>query len=162
MPTAAAMTHRCEKFPRAGARDLPEQFWEETPPDHQHEADENRYLTEGERERSQQASIAGLQCVIRCVATEPERKRRQQHQHQDRHEVFDDQPTDGDAAVDGLQNAATFQRLEEHHRAGNGKSEPEHDPSGNTPAPKSSDTHAEQSGHDDLDDGAGQSDMANR
>ena len=48
-------------------------------------------------------------------------KAAQQHQHEDHNQILDHEPAHGDAAVDGFENAAAFQRPEEHDGAGYGE-----------------------------------------
>ena len=50
----------------------------------------------------------------------PERfgERRQQHQGQDHSQILDDQPADGDTAVDGGDSVAFLQRLQQYYGTG--------------------------------------------
>ena len=116
-----------KKLARTRARDLPEQPWEEPPADDEHERDKDRDLAERERKRFQQTPSAAPS--VRPLALPPSHadSERQQYQDQDHHQIFDDQPADGDAAVDEFENAAVFQRPEEYDRARDGERKAEYD-----------------------------------
>src|SRR6476469_11031097 len=93
--------------------------------------------------------------------TGPSSDGRQQHQHQNHREVLDNEPADGDPAVDGFQNVSVFEGSQEHDCAGDRQGEAEGNAGDNIPSPVVSNRTTESSGNGDLDDGAWQSDMAN-
>ena len=103
MPSATASTREREQLARAGARDLLQQPGDDAPADDQHQRDEHRHLAERHAERAQQRCAARLRAGAQCRRAIGER--RQQHQREHHHEVLDDQPADGDAAVRAIEHA---------------------------------------------------------
>jgi hypothetical protein len=78
-----------EDFARARAAHALEDPREDPRPQEDHQHEEDRELPERDRERFESA-LTGRSGRIG--------ERREQHEHEDHQEVFDDQPTDGDAA----------------------------------------------------------------
>ena len=76
------------------------------------------------------------------------------------HEVFHHQPTNGDAAIDGFDQASGFQSLEQHHCAGHGEAQAKHQCHAQTPAPHMSQAHAHDDGDQDLHNGTRDGDPA--
>src|SRR5690242_1662184 len=93
--------------------------------------------------------------------TGPSPDRRQQYQDQNHREILNDEPADGDAAVECFQNVTVFERSEQHHRAGDRQREAEGDAGGNIPSPVMSNRAAESSGNGDLDNRAGKRNTSN-
>jgi hypothetical protein len=83
------------------------------------------------------------------------RQRRQQDQHQNGSQIFDDQPADRDATVHAVEHTTRFQRLEQHNGTGARQRQPENQTGSPTPSPPPGDGHAEYGGQAHLHDGAG-------
>ena len=162
MPTAAAMTHNVKSSREPVRATCQRIHGKRRRPTTSMSTTKYRDLAERKPKRFQQLPIWGAFGKTACIATEPCRQRGQQYQDQDHRQVFDHEPADGDAAVDGVKNAAIFQRPEEYDRARHGESETEHDPCAETPAPKGCDHHTERGRNRHLGNCARQCDPANR
>jgi hypothetical protein len=118
--------------------------------DDQHEHEEQADLAQRQRERQTEAACAGVPGEAARIATEHAGEGGQEHQRQDRGEILDDQPAHGDAAVDGVQRVAVFQRAQQDDGAGDRERQAE-------------DEAGAQRGRDrDLAHGAGDGDLADR
>ncbi len=78
------------------------------------------------------------------------RKGGQKDKREHHGKIFDDQPTDSDAAHGGIDKVALLQRLQKHHRARHRKAKPEHDALANAPAPQMAEAHAHDRRDGDL------------
>ena len=146
-----------KQFARTGARHLPQNPREQLAAHHQHEDDETGYLPQRHGQGLPQAGGLGIR---RDLATEHTGERRQQHQHQYRDEIFHHQPADGDAAIERVEDAPFFQRAQQHHGTGHGQGQAKDQSATEGPAPPVGQAHAHRRGDADLQDGAGQRNLA--
>ncbi|MNT27402.1 hypothetical protein D3C72_1630300 [compost metagenome] len=82
-----------------------------------------------------------------------------QHQRQYHHQIFDDEPADGDAALVGIDLAAVLQRPQQHHSTGGGERQSEYHPGGDAPVEQLGEAEAEQGRQGDLYYGARDGDV---
>ncbi len=106
--------------------------------DQQRDRDERRHLGQREAEGHDQSLAARRMRISDHLAPERFGERRQQHQDQDHGQILDDQPADGDAAVDGGDGVAFLQRLQQDHGTGDRQAKAQAPP----PPPRSSPTPA--------------------
>ncbi len=102
-----------------------------------------------------------VQSVI-GLALEQAGQRRQQHQHQHRGDILDDQPADRDASAFRFDQPALLHRLEQDDGAGNRECKPEDQSTSDGPAERIGERHPEQRRQRDLADRAGNRDGAHR
>ena len=76
--------------------------------------------------------------------------------------VFDDQPADGDAAVDRVEGIAFFKSAQQHDRAGDRERQAEHQAGAERPAPQVRNARDEHRDHRDPPQRAGNGDAAHR
>ncbi len=146
-----------EQLARADARHPEQKAREQPPSDHQHENDEGRDFGERHSDDRPNIDVAG---GVRIAGAEQAGRRRQQDQQQNRRQILDDEPTDGDAAVDRLHLAALLQRAQQHHGAGAGEREAEDQRRAEMPAPIGGDADAERRGDGHLHHRARRGDVA--
>ena len=124
-----------KQLARAGARHLPQHPRNEPPPDARASTPRTpppcRASTATRQDRARRFHFGR-----RPLPPSHTPKRRQQHQHQDHHEVFHHEPADGDAAVQRLEHAAALERAQQHHGARNGQRQTEHERGAEAPAPQ--------------------------
>ncbi len=84
----------------------------------------------------------------------------QQHEHQDREQIFDHEPADRDVAGRGVQIVVIGQDAREYDRARHGKGEPKDDAGRPVPAERASDDRTETRGRDTLNNGPRDSDSS--
>ena len=147
-----------EQFARADARHPEQNAREQPPSDHQHENDEGRHF--GERHADDRPYIDRAGVGVRIAASEQPRRRGQQDQQKNGRQILDDEPADGDAAVDRLHFAALLQRAQQHHSAGAGEREAEDQRRAEMPAPIGGDANAERRGDGHLHNGSRRGDAA--
>ncbi len=92
---------------------------------------------------------------------EQARDRRQQHQSQHHRQILDDQPTDGDTPLLGLDEMPFLQGTQQHHRARDRKREPKNQARAELPAKSRPQPHPKCRGKDDLGESARHGDAAN-
>jgi hypothetical protein len=90
------------------------------------------------------------------------RDRRQRHEREDREQVLHDQPADRRLALRRLQLTALLERPQQDDRARHGHGEAEHEPAGEPPAERDTQSDAEQRRHEDLADRPGHGDVLHR
>ena len=83
--------------------------------------DEDREFDEGDQQRHAEAALHG----IRIAATRADRW--EQHEHQHRQQVFDDQPSDRDVTGGRIHNLRVGQHADQHDRARDGQREAENE-----------------------------------
>ncbi|KAG1190175.1 hypothetical protein G6F35_013970 [Rhizopus arrhizus] len=128
--------------------------------DHQHHRHEQAQLHEGPADVGQHAADAvGF---LGGLGAEYTGQHRHHHQRQHTGQVFHDQPADRDLAAHGFQQAAFLHGPKQHHGAGGGQRETEDDTVQGRPAHQPGHAPAEQGGHRDLADGAGNGDRLAR
>jgi hypothetical protein len=97
-----------EQFPRTRVRDVVQDPRDEAPTDHEHQADEDGHLDDGQQQQTGQAQVeAELVCDrIRNAGAVADAlqvgQRGEQDQRQHHRQVFDDQPSDRDPAALGF------------------------------------------------------------
>ena len=89
-------------------------------------------------------------------------ERRQQDQHDDHHQIFDDQPADGDMTFRRGERVALLHGPQQDDRTGDGERQSQHQSGTGRPAPEISHGTPQQRRRDDLHDGAGHGDPAHR
>ena len=140
-----------EQLARAGARDVVQDPRHDASAADEHERHEHRDLERRHPKSGQQrARISG------AVG----RERGQEHQREDRCEVFDDQPAHCDVAVLRVELVALLERAQQHDRACDRESETEYEPGRQIPAPPARESCADHGGDGDLRHCAGQRDGA--
>jgi hypothetical protein len=127
--------------------------------DQQHQREKRGDLSDGERDRHQDRLQVG---AILQAAFQDRRQRRQHHQHQDRRQILDDEPADGDAAAFGIEQAPLLHRAQQHHRGGNRERQTEHQTGGNAPTQRHAQGHAKDRRDGYLRHRAGQRDGLHR
>ena len=145
----------CEQLARACPRHLTQQPGQHTWSDQQRDRDERCHL--GQRKAKGHEQALAARCMHIGDHLPPERfgERWQQHQDQDHSQILDDQPADGDTAVDSSDDVAFLQRLQQHHSTGNRQAEAQHHPCPHAPAPRHRHADADAGSDDDLANGAG-------
>jgi hypothetical protein len=118
-----------EELARARARDLVQDPRHDAAPADEHERDEDRDLQRREPEAEQE--LAGLD----RSAAGRRRERGQEHQREHHREILDDEPADGDPAVQGIELVALFECTQQHDRARDRQCQPENEACGEAPAP---------------------------
>jgi hypothetical protein len=151
-----------KELARAGARDQPENARQYAPADDEHQRHEGRDLAEGNGESGQQTACRRGGRTGVALAAERLGQRRQQHQHQQHHDVLDDEPADGDTPVDGVERVAGFERAQHHDGARHRDRKPEHQRGARHPAPQQPERRAQAGGNGDLHDRAGNGEPAYR
>ena len=122
--------------------------------DQQRDRDERRHLGQREAKGHDQSLATRRMRIGDHLAPERFGERRQQHQDQDHGQILDDQPADGDAAVDRGEGVAFLQRLQQDHGTGDRQAEAQHHPRPHAPAPRQREAEADAGGDHDLADGA--------
>jgi hypothetical protein len=139
-----------------------EEPWHGSRPDQKNERHEQRHLADGESQRCGYTAARELGGDATRIPTEGGRERRKQHESKHHHEVLDDQPPDGDTAVDRIERVALLQRAQQHDSARNRQRQPQHQAGADSPAPQKRERHAACRRDGDLRNGAGDRDGAHR
>lgn len=141
-----------EQLARAGAGGFGQDPRHQAAADHDHQRDKGDDLTDGQCQLHQQLAAAGV-VVAQHVA-----EGRQQYQRQHHRQIFDDQPADGDLPALAVDQLPLLQRAQQHHGAGGGEAQAEHQAGDQIPAEQLGQPHAEQGGDGYLRYGAGNGD----
>ncbi len=135
---------KTEKLARPAMGDVMEDPGDHATTDHEHQRDESPDLGERDADRDEDRPHAErFAAGGRLAAAREPGQRRQQHQRQHHREVFDDEPSDGNAPARGLDQTAFLKRAKQHHRAGDGEGEAEHDAGRERPSHQGGKTRAE-------------------
>ena len=149
MPSATTEHGQGEQLPRAGRGHAVEQPGDEPPADEERQGHQRGDLDHGEPEADGDPPRPG------SAAAEDGR---QQHQHEDGEQVFDDQPADRDVAGRRVQVAVVREDAHQHDRARHRDRQAEDDAGRPAPAEGDADQGAEQGRDEALNEGAGQGD----
>lgn len=140
-----------EQLARAGTRDVRQKPRDRSRANDQHQCQKQPNLAQRQRQHHPERIAGG------CTGntTQPARECRQQHQRQHHRQVFNDQPADGDAPVRRVEHAVLLQRTQQHHRAGDGQRQAEHQAGTEGPAPQMRHADTQRRGDRDLPDRTG-------
>ncbi|MNX87635.1 hypothetical protein D3C86_1195670 [compost metagenome] len=146
-----------KEFARAGGGGAGQHPGDEAAAPYGHQCDEGGHLGQGEAQIPEHMGQGqGLASSLQV------RQYGEQHQGQHHHQILDDEPADGDAPLLGIQLPPALQRPQQHHCAGGGECQPEHQAGGDAPAEQLGETEPEQGRQGDLHYGARDGDVFDR
>ena len=145
-----------EQLARAGGRAARHDPRHQPTADQHHDGDKGHHFANGDPEvegEGSEADVAFLRHTGHC---------RQQDQRQDHHQVFHNQPADGDLPALTVNQLSFLQGAQQHHGTGGGETQAKDDAGHQRPAKGGGERHTQQRRHSYLGDGPGNGDRLYR